>query len=291
GVHVRGDRRGARDRRGHRRRIAGPGALDAARRVDEAGGSPVMTDADGLLAAHFAATRDAYDDSDWSDVLRRVEPRPMTRRRTLLLGIALASVVAVVALATPLGAAIVHRVGDFSAWLTGEPGSPASKAEQRAFSRANARSWLGFPPGTELRRLTGVRLTRGRTVELLGFRSGGTLCLQVVVSGRTPAATRSCAPVEELRHSASPVHVVLADFGFGKGKKRAWYGVDRFEAPAMQVTAGIAADGVRSVIVEDRSGKHTVRATSNAFLYVAESPGVGQRVGRIWAYTPRGLVA
>jgi hypothetical protein len=87
------------------------------------------------------------------------------------------------------------------------------------------------------------------------------------------------------------VHVVLADFGFGKGKKRAWYGIDRLEAPGMQVTAGIAADGVRSVIVEDRSGKHTVRARSNAFLYVAANPGVGQRVEHIWARTAMGLVA
>ncbi|HEX6680888.1 MAG TPA: hypothetical protein VF063_09605 [Gaiellaceae bacterium] len=122
-----------------------------------------MTDADGLLAARFAATRDAYDDSDWSDVLRRKQPRPVTHRRAVLLGVALAAVIAVVALATPLGAAIVHRVGDFSAWLTGEPGSPASKQEQRAFDRANARSWLGF-------RWLDRREARGQPLDVLPGR-------------------------------------------------------------------------------------------------------------------------
>jgi len=250
----------------------------------------MMTDADGLLAGRFAATRDTYNDADWNDVLLRRPPR-RTRARALLVAAAIVAAIAVVALATPLGAAIVHGVGGFSAWLTGQPGSPVSRPEQRAFDRANSRSWLGFPVGTKLRRLVTVSdLPHGRTVDLLGFRSGSTLCLQIVVSGKTRTSTMSCAPLAELRHSISPVHPVLVDSSFGKGTKRAWYGVDRYQATAIQVTAGIAADGVRNVIVEDDSGRHTLRAESNAFLYVASDPEVGQRITHIWARTAKALV-
>ena len=56
----------------------------------------MMTDADGLLADRFAATRDALDDSDWGDVLRRVTRRAPARRR-----IALIAVVAAAAIALP----------------------------------------------------------------------------------------------------------------------------------------------------------------------------------------------
>jgi hypothetical protein len=45
------------------------------------------------------------------------------------------------------------------------------------------------------------------------------------------------------------------------------------------------------VIVEDDSGRHTVPAISNAFLYVASAPDVGQRVSKIWAKTTNGLIA
>ena len=83
----------------------------------------MMTDADGLLAGRFAATRDTYNDADWNDVLLRRPPR-RTRARALLVAAAIVAAIAVVALATPLGAAIVHGVGGFSAWLTGQPGSP-----------------------------------------------------------------------------------------------------------------------------------------------------------------------
>ena len=42
--------------------------------------------------------------------------------------------------------------GAFSNWLTGQPGTPASPAAQRAFDRAT-RSWQGFPRTAKLRRL------------------------------------------------------------------------------------------------------------------------------------------
>jgi hypothetical protein len=47
---------------------------------------------------------------------------------------------------------------------------------------------------------------------------------------------------------------------------------------------------VSNVIVRDRSGRHLVRPLSNAFLYVATEPDVGQRVSSIRASTSSGLV-
>jgi hypothetical protein len=41
----------------------------------------VRTDADGLLATRFAATRDCHDDSDWDDVLQRLDRPTVGARR------------------------------------------------------------------------------------------------------------------------------------------------------------------------------------------------------------------
>ena len=224
---------------------------------------------------------------DWDGVLK-LAARDRVRVRRLVAGVVAVFVAALLGIfvATPLGGAIVHGLGGFSAWLTGQPGSPASEEEQRAFDEANARSWLKFPAGTKLRRLAAVTdPATDATVDLLGFRSKSRLCLRVAVTGTVHGSTLSCAPLGELRKAGAPVRVVLVDFGFGSGTKRAWYGLDRYHASALQVTAGIAADGVRRVIVADASGTHVVRATSNAFLYVASKPDVGQRVRRIWAET------
>jgi hypothetical protein len=230
--------------------------------------------------------------ADWSQVLTLAGYREARAGRRWALALvvfaATAGVIVAVAVATPLGAAIANGLGGFSAWVTGEPGSPAPKTAQQAFARANARSWNGFPAGTQLRRLlTTTNPQTGRSVRLLGFRTGTTLCIRIAVIGRT---TQSCAPLADLRQSGAPVRVVLVDQGFGKGTKKAWYGDQRLRAPALQVTAGIAADGVKNVIVEDNSGRHTVPATSNAFLYVASDPDVGQRVSNIWAQTAKGLI-
>src|SRR5262249_46666335 len=65
------------------------------------------------------------------------------------------------------------------------------------------------------------------------------------------------------------------------GSKGTVYGVRLIKPPALQVTAGIAADGVRRVVVVDDRGRHSVAATGNALLYVAMRPGLTQRVRRI----------
>lgn len=253
-----------------------------------------MIDVDETLRLELERLLPAVAGPDWAEVVRLAGPTPeRRRRRSLVLAVCVAavSVVAVVSLATPLGATIVHGLGGFSSWISGEPGKPAPQAEQRAFARANAHSFLGFPAGTKLRLLSTVRQrSSGRSVQLLGFRAGGTLCLRLVVTAPTPTSRQSCAPLGELRHAGAPVRVVMVDDGFGQGHKRVWYGIDRFGAPALQVTAGIAADGVRSVVVHDQAGTHSVPARANAFLYVAWDPGVGQRVDAISALTRHGRV-
>jgi hypothetical protein len=50
-----------------------------------------------------------------------------------------------------------------------------------------------------------------------------------------------------------------------------------------QVTAGIAADGVEAIELLDDQGRHRVPMESNAFIYVAEEPEVGQRVTKVQA--------
>jgi hypothetical protein len=226
---------------------------------------------------------------DWNDVLGRARARG--RRARIRIGLAAGALFATATLAvvTPLGTAIVDGVGDFSAWLTGQPGEPVSVEEQRAFDEANARSWLGFPQGTRLRRLASTEAA-GTMVELLGFRSGETLCLRVVASGEARGSAQSCAPLRELRTGDAPAHVVLVDRGFGQGTKREWYGTHRVGSALVQVTAGIAADDVRSVTLTDEAGRHSVPVESNSFLYVAVDPEVGQRVRAISAETPAGSV-
>lgn len=231
---------------------------------------------------------------DWSAVLQTAGVVGASRRRqVVVVGVcaACAAALAAIVVATPLGATIARGLGGFSAWITGDPGSPAPRSEQDAFARANARSWLGFPAGTRLRVLTTVRqVSTGRAVRLLGFRSDSTLCIRVLVLGKTRASRQSCAPLSELRQTGAPVRAVMVDQGFGRGTKRAWYGIERVGSPAIQLTTGIVADGVKSVTLHDNAGVHTVPTVSNAFLYVAWSPGVGQRVDSISATTETGRV-
>lgn len=225
---------------------------------------------------------------DWQEVLARSGQMPgRARQRRLGAAAVTVCVLVLVAVATPLGAAVVHGLGGFSSWLTGQPGKPASKQEQQAFTRANARSWLRFPSGTKLRALTAARAD-GTTITLLGFRSGDSLCLRVVLSGTTHGSALSCAPLSDLRAAGLPVRVVFVDTGFGEGTKHAWYGIDRVGSNKFQVTAGIAADGITRVVLSDQAGRHTVPAVSNSFLYVAPAPDVGQRVLRIWAESAAG---
>ena len=146
------------------------------------------------------------------------------------------------------------------------------------------------PPGRSFATSPPSPTADGSKVELLGFRAGSTLCLRIVVTGKTTASTRSCAPLADLRQAGSPVRVIVVDRGFGTGRSTPGTGL-HLHSPALQVTAGIVADGVKKVVVRDRSGRHVLPVTANSFLYVASTPDVGQRLISISAQTQAGLVS
>jgi hypothetical protein len=195
------------------------------------------TDADlkGLLEAEFPL-RDGLP-LDWEDVLRRApfasaslagnassngsrtplgndaatrvpRRRRLWSRRRLAVVVALVASTALVAAVTPAGSAIERTFTNFADWLSGEPGTPASSAQQRAFDRA-IRSWNGFPQGTQLRQLVQTR-NGGATFALYGFRGAGTLCLRLVVSGSESTRQVACPPLSALRATSQPALVVVA---------------------------------------------------------------------------------
>jgi hypothetical protein len=229
---------------------------------------------------------------DWGEVAARAGlNRSRARRRRWSLALAFAFMAVVLGLATPLGAALARELDGFSAWLSGQPGEPAGSEQQREFDAENARSWIGFPAGTELRRLV-VRRIAGGTVELDGFRPGPTrFCLRLTVTGATRATRTGCAPLYELRQTGAPVRLVMVDVPVGVGEKRSWNGINEIRSFRLQITAGISADGVRAVVLDDEDGIHRVPAVANSFLYVAEEPGVGQRVREVSAVTANGAVS
>lgn len=223
---------------------------------------------------------------DWQDAVRRARPRA-GRARVVRAIVATAAVLLLLIVVTPIGGAIREQVADFSDWLAGSPGTAVSEEEQRAFDAANARSWIGFPGSPELRRL--IRAERdGVTYDLLGFRSGNSLCVRVTASGEARGSTTLCAPISDLRNDDAPARVLVADWGIGRGVKKETVGFDTYTAPLAQVTAGIAADGVESLELVDDAGRHRVDTESNAFLYVAARPDVGQRVTDVRAQLESG---
>lgn len=250
-----------------------------------------MIDVEPLIrdrGEHLAPTPDGTT-ADWDDVLVRAalpSSDRATRRRPWRLAVsvvtAAVAAAAVVAVATPVGGAITQTVRDFSAWLRGEPGEPVTDAEQRTFDENNDRSWGAFPGSPKLRRL--IRTEQdGVTFDLLGFRSGGALCIRIIAAGEADGSTLTCAPVADLDQDDAPVRVLLADWSVGRGDKKETIGFDTYTSPRAQVTAGIAADGVEAVELVDDQGTHRVGTESNAFLYVAERPEVGQRVTHVRA--------
>lgn len=220
--------------------------------------------------------------ANWDDVVQRAgglsagsvkNPRASWGHR-----FGLASVIALTLLAatvSPVRGAILDGFDGFSAWISGEPGSPASRAEQAAFDRANQRSWTGFPPGTQLRRL--IATSAGETnFTLFGFRSGDMLCLRLVASGGVSRASTHCIPLSALQQTSKPAVVAAADEAFGDTKTPPYPG--GYSPALAAATFGIASDGVANVILRGDDGRHDARVESNAFLYVADHPKLGARV-------------
>jgi hypothetical protein len=211
------------------------------------------------------------DRADWDDVVGRARPAgPLWVRRPLAfaLAAALAGIVAAAALAATLGG--------FDGWLRGAPGKPASEEARERFQAANGRAWAAFPTSTELRELIRTEVA-GREYVLYGFVSGDSLCLQLAAEG-IAFQPRACAPRTALANTSAPVVVGLPQHTF----------FDRAARPAVQVSFGIAADGVRRVIVEATDRRHRARVGGNAYLFVEHQPNTGNRVHAITAVDARG---
>jgi hypothetical protein len=205
---------------------------------------------------------------DWADVVARA-------RRAQARGL----IVALAAALTLFGsaAAVTAALGGFDRWLSGEPGKPASSAEQEKFQEANGRSWATFPKDTKLRELIRSDVD-GKSYVLFGFRSGDTLCLKLKAVSLGHSTGASCTPKATLAHATAPIVVVNRDWGLD----------DRHAHASAQVSFGIAADGVTRVDVSATDGSHRAAIGGNAYLFVENEPNTGNRVLAVSALSSNG---
>ena len=225
---------------------------------------------------------------EWDDVLHRAGERRGAgwRRRALVIAFAAAALAGLAV--SPVGTAIADGVGGFASWLRGEPGSPATPAEQQAFEAANERTWVGFAPGTKLRRLIETK-SDDTTLTLYGFRSGDALCLRLVASGEKSATSTYCAPLRVLQTDRAPAVVVATDEGIGSADVAP--NEDGYVPAAYSATFGIASDGVQRVALHGDEGTHQALLGGNAFLYVDDHPKLGARVRSAEAVAANGARA
>ena len=99
-----------------------------------------MIDVEDTLRAELHRLGPVDARPDWDEIAARAGLQGDRKRRRWTVALAVAAAAVVVGAATPLGSAIARELSGFSAWLTGRPGSPVSRKEQRAFDASNARS-------------------------------------------------------------------------------------------------------------------------------------------------------
>jgi hypothetical protein len=232
-----------------------------------------MIDVEPLIAFELDRLLPLPDGSraDWADVTRRAGLSTKRRlphgRLAAVVAALVVAAVSAVAVTTPVGAAIARGFDGFSARNSREPGTPAPPEAQQAFQQQNERTWSGFAPGTQLRRLIATDAS-GTSYTLYGFRSGDELCLQLAATGGVDTTFSHCVPLQALQSAQEPAVVVTADEPI-------------FATPNVQAasaTFGIASDGVTAVLVHADDGTHHALVASNAFLYVADHPKLGTRV-------------
>jgi hypothetical protein len=208
---------------------------------------------------------------EWDDVLARAgvltgaapaaaRPRAAARRRPARLVLALAAAALALAAVSPLGAAVAGLSRDafdgLSSWLRGEPGEPATPAEQAGFAARNDASYAAFPSGTTVRSLARVE-AGGHTFSLLGFRNATSLCLRLVRAD-LPAGrgANQCVTLRELRASPAPALVA----------SEAWFRVGDPEA-SIEGIFGFADNTVETIEVRRaRSGWGEARVVANVFV-------------------------
>jgi hypothetical protein len=203
-------------------------------------------------------------------------PRGSTRQRALAALVAV-GVAVVVGVVTPVGAAVVAGLGDFSDWIKGKPGKPASAEEQDRFRGANGHSWASFLQGTQLRELIDTEVD-GRRYVRFGFRSGQLVCLRLKAVSLAFTKPPACAPLTTLTHVSAPVVVVVGN--------DARY--DEHNAPRLALSFGLVADGVHRVDVHAVDGTHEAVVGGNAYLWVQHDPNTAQQVTSVTTTDTRG---
>ena len=233
----------------------------------------MKTDSDGLLAARFTATKDLHDDSDWSDVLRRRQPRrvnglllnrvePVTlpqkrrRRRTgLVVGFTAAALLGT-------GVAIAAGVNPFAGLGTARHAQasqdvldPTVLARIASFSRANGGSSLGsLVP--ESSRLLG-QLSGGRNI-YVATTTKKYLCILVTNHGKLVLASYGNALTQ-----AEPI--TLGSF----------VRVRNGPSATLPLSYGIAKDGITAVSFMAHGSEKTVPVKNNVWFYEGRSNALG----------------
>ncbi|MBA3366740.1 MAG: hypothetical protein H0U03_13325 [Actinobacteria bacterium] len=199
-------------------------------------------------------------------LLREISGAGGNTRRRLALALSLGLAVTAVAGATSFGQTVVRgSIERFGAWVGGDPGSPASPAEQKAFEELNVEAYARFRENTRLRLLM-TRTVAGKRFRLLGFRDGSSLCLRLIRADRPGGRSiTACVPTREL--DAPAVVAASGTLSFGR--------------PEIRVSGviGFADDEVERVdVVRQRSGKSRAALANNAFLSLRARPaGTVQR--------------
>jgi hypothetical protein len=189
-------------------------------------------------------------DPNWNDVVARAG----SRRRGRPIVIALVAAVALIVGA----AAVADTVGHgFSDWLEGSPGTPASSADSEELE--NPKSFAPLDSNIDVRELLHADYG-GKTYRLIGFRSGGAVCVRIAQAAIDEGGDVNCVPADQLAAShdlALPLAVdkPLTDPGPG-------------EAPGPQASFGLVAAEAEQVWLDGEGGPYRAAIGNGAFIAI-----------------------
>jgi hypothetical protein len=195
--------------------------------------------------------------ADWDDVVRRAATRSRVRRGAAVLALAAATLaLGTVALAETLG----HG---FSDWLEGRPGTAASSEDEERFRERNERSLAPLAAEADLRELQRVEHER-RTYRLLGFRTGGAVCLRLEGTDIDEGGDVACVSADELEESqdlAVPLKVDAPLHETAPG-----------DPPSDVATFGLVAAEARRVVLVGDDGERDANVANGSFLSITPGP-------------------
>jgi hypothetical protein len=164
--------------------------------------------------------------------------------------------------ATALAETLGHGFDD---WLTGAPGAPASAEDEERFQDRNRRSNAPIVTESDLREL--MRLTRdGRTYRLIGFRTGGAVCLRFEGMGIDEGGDVACVPAGELERSQDLAVPLKVDAALREAVPGA--------RASDTATFGLVAAETRRVVLVGNDGEREARVANGAFLSVTSGPAI-----------------